>query len=75
MLKRIWIWILTNVFKVKTETKTVEVEEIQKFAHDYERIDGINLINVEKRQEIYFNGIWLWWSIYSALCKKKQDLL
>lgn len=46
MLKSIWIWILTNVFKVKTETKTVEVEENQKFAHDYERIDGINFSSI-----------------------------
>ena len=46
MLKSIWIWILTNVFKVKTETKTVEVEENQKFAHEYERIDDINFSSI-----------------------------
>ena len=46
MLRSIWIWILTNVFKVKTETKTKDVEENQKYAVEYERIDGINFSSI-----------------------------
>ena len=46
MLRCIWIWILTNVFKVKTETKTKDVEENQKYAVEYERIDGINFSSI-----------------------------
>ena len=42
MIRSIWIWILTNVFKVRTETKQSEIEENQKYANDYERIDEIN---------------------------------
>ena len=42
MIKSVWIWILTNVFKVKTETKPTEIEENQKYANEYERIDEIN---------------------------------
>ena len=42
MIKSVWIWILTNVFKVKTETKATEIEENQKYANEYERIDEIN---------------------------------
>lgn len=46
MLRSIWIWILTNVFKVKTETKTKDIEENQKYAVEYERIDGINFSSI-----------------------------
>ena len=42
MLRSIWIWILTNVFKIQTETKIKEIEDNQKYAVDYERIDEIN---------------------------------
>lgn len=42
MLKNIFLWILTNVFKVKTETKPSDVEENQYYANKYERIDEIN---------------------------------
>ena len=41
MLKNIFLWIL-NIFKKKTETKPAELEENQKYANDYERIDQIN---------------------------------
>lgn len=41
MLKNIFLWIL-NIFKKKTETKPAELEENQKYANDYERIDRIN---------------------------------
>jgi len=46
MLKSIWIWILNNVFHVKTETNQKEVEDNQKYAHEYERIDGINFSSI-----------------------------
>ena len=46
MLKSIWIWILTNVFKIKTETKKEEVEENQKYAYEYARIDEINFNSI-----------------------------
>jgi A118 family predicted phage portal protein len=42
MIKSIWIWILSNVFHIKTETKQTEIEENQKYANEYERIDEIN---------------------------------
>ena len=42
MLRNIWIWILTNVFKVQTETKQKDLEDNQKYSIDYQRIDDIN---------------------------------
>lgn len=36
------MWILNKVFKVPTETKQKEVEDNQKYAFEYERIDNIN---------------------------------
>lgn len=42
MLKGIIMWILNKVFKVPTETKQKEVEDNQKYAFEYERIDNIN---------------------------------
>lgn len=42
MLKTIWLWILSNVFHIKTETKQTEIEDNQKYANEYERIDEIN---------------------------------
>ena len=42
MLRNIWIWILTNVFHIQTETKPKEVEDNEKYAVEYERIDEIN---------------------------------
>ena len=42
MLRNIWLWILSNVFHIKTETKQTEIEENQKYANEYERIDEIN---------------------------------
>lgn len=41
MLKNIFLWIL-NIFKKRTETKPAELEENQKYANEYERIDQIN---------------------------------
>ena len=42
MLRNLWVWILTNVFKIKTETKPKEIEENQKYAVEYEQINSIN---------------------------------
>ena len=36
------MWILNKVFKVPTETKQKEVEDNQRYAFEYERIDNIN---------------------------------
>lgn len=105
MLKNIFLWILQNVFKVNTQTTQKEVDDNQKYAAEYERIDDINFnsifsnklanyvindsnvnitgenarvefirqnnsINVEKSKENNINGIWLWWSYNSAICKR-----
>ena len=42
MLKNIWLWILTNVFKVQTITTNKEIDDNVKYAKDYNRIDDIN---------------------------------
>lgn len=42
MLKNLWMWILTNVFKIQTETTEKEIEQNSKFAKAYENIDNIN---------------------------------
>lgn len=42
MFKNIWVWILEKVFHIQTETKPVEVENNEKYAAEYERIDDIN---------------------------------
>lgn len=42
MIKSIWMWILNNVFHVKTETQQSEIEENQRYASEYERVDEIN---------------------------------
>ena len=42
MLGKIWTWILSNIFRVRTETKTKEIEDNTRYAFEYERIDDIN---------------------------------
>ena len=42
MLRNIWMWILTNAFKISTEATKKELEDNQKYAVEYERIDKIN---------------------------------
>ena len=42
MLRSIWLWILSNIFHIQTETKQTEIEANQKYTNDYERIDEIN---------------------------------
>lgn len=42
MIKNVFMWILTNVFKIKTETTEKEINDNKKYALEYEAIDGIN---------------------------------
>ena len=42
MLKSLFIWILTNVFKIKTETTETEVSINEDFAKEYQQINEIN---------------------------------
>ena len=42
MLKNIFMWILQNIFKIPTQTTQKEIEDNQKYANEYERIDDIN---------------------------------
>ncbi len=42
MLKSIWMWILSHIFKIPSETKQKEVEDNLKYAVQYESIDNIN---------------------------------
>jgi len=46
MLKNIFLWILQNIFKVNTQTTQKEVEDNQKYANEYERIDDINFNSI-----------------------------
>lgn len=46
MLKNIFLWILQNVFKIKTETTAKEMQDNDKYAVDYERIDDINFNSI-----------------------------
>lgn len=42
MFKSAIQYILNNVFKIKTQTKAKEIDDNQKYASEYERIDDIN---------------------------------
>jgi hypothetical protein len=42
MLKNLWTWILSRVFRVQTETKQNEIDDNAKYSWEYERIDNIN---------------------------------
>ena len=42
MFKNVIMWILTNVFKIQTESTQKEINDNQKYASEYERIDDIN---------------------------------
>lgn len=46
MFKNIIQYILTNVFKIKTQTTQKEVNDNQKYASEYERIDDINFNSI-----------------------------
>lgn len=41
-LKNIWMWILSNVLKIQTETTQKEIEQNEKYANQYRDIDNIN---------------------------------
>ena len=41
MLKNLWMWILTNVFKIQTQTTQKEIDDNSKYALEYQRIDDI----------------------------------
>lgn len=42
LLNNVWNWILTNIFRIKTETSSKEIQENQKYAVDYQDISDIN---------------------------------
>lgn len=42
MLRSIWMWVLTHIFRIPTETKQKEVEDNSKYAFEYENINNIN---------------------------------
>ena len=46
MLKNIFLWILQNIFKVNTQTTKKEIDDNQKYAEEYERIDDINFNSI-----------------------------
>ena len=46
MLKNIFLWIVQNFFKIKTETTNKEIDDNSKYAKLYESIDDINFTNV-----------------------------
>lgn len=46
MLKNIFLWILQNIFKVNTQTTQTEIDDNQKYADEYERIDDINFNSI-----------------------------
>jgi len=46
MLKNIFLWILQNVFKIKTETTSKEMQDNDIYAVEYERIDDINFNSI-----------------------------
>ena len=41
MFKSVIQYILNNVFKIKTQSKAKEIDNNQKYASEYERIDDI----------------------------------
>jgi A118 family predicted phage portal protein len=46
MLKNMFLWILQNIFKINTQTTQKEIEDNQKYASEYERIDDINFNSI-----------------------------
>lgn len=46
MFKNVIMWILTNVFKVQTESTQKEINDNQKYASEYERINDINFNSI-----------------------------
>ena len=46
MFRNVFLWILQNIFKIKSQTTQKEVEDNQKYAVEYERIDEINFNSI-----------------------------
>ena len=46
MLKNMFLWIIQNIFKRKTEVTTKDIEDNTKYAFAYERIDNINFTSI-----------------------------
>ena len=46
MFKNVIMWILQNIFKIPTQTTQKEIDENQKYAIEYERIDDINFNSI-----------------------------
>ena len=46
MLSKIWAWILQKIFHTSTETKQKDVEDNERYAFAYERIDNINFTSI-----------------------------
>lgn len=46
MFKNVIMWILQNIFKIPTQTTQKEVDDNQKYAVEYERIDDINFNSI-----------------------------
>ena len=42
MLRSIWMWVLTHIFRIPTETRQKEVDDNLKYAVEYESINNIN---------------------------------
>jgi A118 family predicted phage portal protein len=42
MLRTIWEWILVNIFGIKTQTTNYDIQQNDKYAEDYKKIDEIN---------------------------------
>lgn len=42
MFKNLWKWILTNIFRIKTQTTDYDMARNEAYAKDYRRIDQIN---------------------------------
>ena len=42
MFRNLWTWILTTIFRVKTQTGSTEIETNERFLLDYRKIDDIN---------------------------------
>lgn len=42
MFRNVFLWILQNIFKIKSQTTQKEVEDNQKYAVEYESIDKVN---------------------------------
>ena len=42
MLQNIYLWIIEHIFKIKTQTTDIEVNNNSSYSAEYQRIDEIN---------------------------------